>query len=127
MSTTSPFCLSVRQPWAWAVLAGYKRIEYRTRSTHYRGLLVIHASAGPLDPDGLSRHRYSLPDDLPRGAFVGTVRLRDCRPAEGGGFEWVLDRPQPFAAPVPGKGRLGLFRLPSGVILPVPGLAPSPA
>lgn len=36
--------LSLRQPWAWLVAAGYKTIETRTWGTKYRGLLLIHAS-----------------------------------------------------------------------------------
>ena len=37
--------LSVRQPWAWLIVAGYKDIENRTWSTPYRGELAIHASS----------------------------------------------------------------------------------
>ena len=37
--------LSIRQPWAWAILHAGKRIENRDwRSCHYRGPLLIHAS-----------------------------------------------------------------------------------
>lgn len=36
--------LSLRQPWAWLVAAGYKTIETRTWSSKYRGPLLIHAS-----------------------------------------------------------------------------------
>ena len=35
--------LSMRQPWAWLVAAGYKTIETRTWRTNYRGPLLIHA------------------------------------------------------------------------------------
>jgi hypothetical protein len=34
--------LSVRNPWAWAILAGLKRVENRSWPTNHRGLLVIH-------------------------------------------------------------------------------------
>lgn len=37
--------LTVRQPWAWAIAAGYKYIENRTWTTSYRGKLGIHAGA----------------------------------------------------------------------------------
>lgn len=36
--------LTLRQPWAWMVVAGIKTIETRTWRTNYRGLVVIHAS-----------------------------------------------------------------------------------
>lgn len=39
--------LSIRQPWAWAILHAGKRIENRDwRSCHYRGQLLIHAAKG---------------------------------------------------------------------------------
>jgi hypothetical protein len=36
--------LSVCQPWAWAIAAGFKVVENRTCSTPYRGPVAIHAS-----------------------------------------------------------------------------------
>lgn len=46
-------CLSVRQPWAWAILNAGKRIENRERKDgrmpamcRYRGPLLIHAAKG---------------------------------------------------------------------------------
>lgn len=38
--------LSILQPWASLVVMGHKQIETRSWSTTYRGLLLIHASAG---------------------------------------------------------------------------------
>ena len=35
--------LTVRQPWAHMIAHGGKSIENRSRQTHYRGLLAIHA------------------------------------------------------------------------------------
>jgi ASCH domain len=37
--------LSLRQPWAWLVVNGYKDIENRSWRTNHRGPLVIHASS----------------------------------------------------------------------------------
>lgn len=37
--------LTVRQPWCWAIAAGYKTIENRTWTTQHRGTLGIHAAA----------------------------------------------------------------------------------
>ncbi len=41
--------LSIRQPYAWAVVHGIKDIENRSWRTHYRGPLLIHASANRND------------------------------------------------------------------------------
>lgn len=36
--------ITIRQPYAWAVAAGHKRVENRTLFTSWRGLLLIHAA-----------------------------------------------------------------------------------
>lgn len=38
--------LTVRQPWAWAIIHGGKDVENRTTLWKYRGPLAIHAAAG---------------------------------------------------------------------------------
>lgn len=37
--------LTIRQPWAWAIAAGFKHVENRSRNIagDYRGLVAIHA------------------------------------------------------------------------------------
>jgi len=81
--------LSVRQPWAWAILYAGKRIENRTWSTNYRGPLLIHAARGMtsrelveamnfmnkrnLHPDSM-RHALQL-YNLQRGGIVGKCEL----------------------------------------------------
>jgi ASCH domain len=35
--------LSVRQPWAWLIVQGFKGIENRTWQTSFRGTVLIHA------------------------------------------------------------------------------------
>ena len=42
--------LSIRQPWAWLVVHGYKDVENRSWSTGFRGRVLIHAG-GILDPE----------------------------------------------------------------------------
>lgn len=44
--------LSIRQPWAWLITQGYKKIENRTWDTKKRGRFLIHASSKrPSDSD----------------------------------------------------------------------------
>lgn len=38
--------LTVKQPWAWAIIHGGKDVENRSRKTNYRGKLCIHAGLG---------------------------------------------------------------------------------
>ena len=35
--------LSIKQPWAWAIIHAGKNVENRTWATSYRGPLLIHA------------------------------------------------------------------------------------
>ncbi len=91
--------LSIRQPWAWAILNAGKRIENRSRKDgripdvcRHRGPLLVHASkgctdgdwyeaatwmrAGPLPPSGnFARSAVTIPllRDLPRGGIIGQV------------------------------------------------------
>jgi hypothetical protein len=112
-----PVALSVRRPWAWAIVSGYKDVENRSWPTDYRGTLLIHAGQR-VDRAGLDRldllgHAY--PEDLTVGALVGTVEVVDCIPdsdsewAEPGAWHWVLSRPTEFKTPIACLGRLKLF------------------
>jgi ASCH domain-containing protein len=110
--------LSVRQPWAWAIIAGGKDVENRSWNSRYRGPLLIHA-ARTLDPDGiadLQARGLEPPAELVRGAIIGQVRLVDVVRdhssswAEAGAFHFVLADPVAFAQPRPWRGMPGLFR-----------------
>lgn len=39
-------CLSIRQPWAYWIVNGFKDVENRTWDTKHRGLFLIHAAKG---------------------------------------------------------------------------------
>ena len=49
--------LSVRQPWAWLIVNGYKDIENRNWYTVIRGPVLIHASS-TVDMHALNYFRY---------------------------------------------------------------------
>ena len=49
-------CLSVRQPWAWAICSGEKTIENRSWATDYRGTIAVHASASQQDVNWVIRN-----------------------------------------------------------------------
>lgn len=91
--------LTVRQPWATALVSGWKTIETRSWRTKYRGRLAIHAGARcASDQTGtyprdltVSRDRAGLllrspglswPHRLPLGAIIGTVDIVDCVPVQ---------------------------------------------
>lgn len=63
--------LSIKQPWASLVAAGYKTVECRTWRTKYRGPLLICSNKGDAEiNDGLI---------APGGMALGVVELVDIR------------------------------------------------
>lgn len=46
VKTVTLRALTIRQPWAWAIIHGGKDIENRSWNTKHRGPLVIHAGMG---------------------------------------------------------------------------------
>jgi ASCH domain len=130
-------CLSVRQPWAWAIIHGPKRVENRTWPTNHRGRLWIHAGSSRrsfADAEPATwPERYGItcpdPDSLAFGAVIGSVEVVDCVPSvnmEGdpwaiGPWCWVLANPAPLATPAAIAGRLMLFEVPDSVIDVVDG------
>lgn len=130
--------LSVRQPWAWAIVAGHKVIENRSlgaiRSGNMTtGSICIHAATG-LKRDEfhwghwrLDRHGVACPrpETLPRGAIIGTVEVVDIvdtsdSPWFGGPMGLVLENPQPLD-PIPCPGALGYFHWRAGgQLAPIP-------
>lgn len=75
-------CLSVRQPFAWAILKGKKRVENRSRLTKHRGPVLLHAGKIPPKLEGELPDGTPVPRavDLPLGAIVGAVVIVDCLP-----------------------------------------------
>lgn len=100
--------LTIRQPWASEVIAGTKDIEYRSRRTHYRGPILIHAA------------KVRCPDapELPLGVILGRAELVDCVGSEGE-WEWLLRNVHRFSTPIPCAGQLGLWRVPADVLAKV--------
>ena len=76
--------ISLRQPWAWLVLQGFKDIENRGRVSHFRGELFIHASSSRqyLEEDVEAvREEYGIEvpaSELQFGCLIGSVIMVDC-------------------------------------------------
>ncbi len=114
--------LSIRQPWAHAILHLGKDVENRTWPPNWAGLVLVHASK-TVDVDAvryLTGHGHDLPD-LVTGALVGTVRVTGCGPspsewAQASQWHWWLEDPRPFLTPIPWRGALRLFDVPDDVV-----------
>lgn len=126
--------LSIRQPWAWLIVNGYKTVENRSRSLgHPFGDILIHASKAMSSDDYIACEIFlrsapefkpaldALPpaDQLVRGGIVGQARIESkisnmpldlFKPGTWytGEIGYVLSNAKrlPFK---PCKGRLGFF------------------
>lgn len=130
--------LSLTQPWAHLVAIGAKRLETRSWSTRYRGLVAIHAASGfPRECQALCRrppfsHYIADVGSLARGAIVGIGYLaavyesevaRGCISEDelafgdfsDGRYAWKLTSVQWCRTPVACKGALGLWRVPAHI------------
>lgn len=106
--------LTIRQPWADAIVHQTKRVENRTWKTNYRGLVLIHAGAAH-DPQAAI---YGPRPDV-RSAVLAIAEIDDCHYSEDGQccgpwgeenvYHWHLCEVRPLPKPVCCKGRLGLW------------------
>lgn len=125
------FALSVRQPWAWAIVHAGKRLENRgpmaVRHMKARAKppvdLCIHAAKGMTRDEyesarahmtGMMGIEIPLPFELIRGCIIGTARWVDVIGASSspwfvGPKALVLEDMAPIAEPIPCRGALGLF------------------
>ena len=98
--------LAVKQPWAFLIVNGYKPVENRSRRTHMRGRIAIHASQS-FDQEGYDFVRENFPEiEMPEkdgfdfGGIVGGVDLVDSvtnhdSPFYFGPHGWVVENPKP--------------------------------
>lgn len=111
--------LTVRPPWAQAIMLLGKDVENRKWLTNYRGRLYIHAGLKTdksVPPELCHEHALWKPHSLwdVAGAVIGYVELVDCITdsdsewAEAGLYHWVLRDPQRFK-PRPMRGALGIW------------------
>ncbi|SDC45421.1 hypothetical protein [Nocardioides lianchengensis] len=125
--------ISIRQPWAWAILAGGKDVENRSRNVvgAHRGWTLVHAglqldAAGLRAAEDLANMRMpqlggpGSPPEVQLGGVVGVMnvvgahRAYDCggqcsRWAEPTGWHIEIRDRRPLRRMVPCPGRLGLF------------------
>lgn len=99
--------MSMHYPYAWAIVNGEKKEEYRTRLTHYRGIVLIHAS-GSKDSD-FELYEYGIdPETAPRKVILGAVELIDCQD-RGDHFAYILQSPKALEIPINAAGQQSIF------------------
>jgi len=133
--------LTIKQPWAWAIAAGHKRIENRSWPTSFRGHLAIHTGKCPTQKY-LRESRAIIrglgvepPVAEPARMFshiVAVARIADCvrladlpgelvgDPWAFGEWCWLLADVVPLPEPIPCGGGLGLWNLPADIASRLP-------
>lgn len=132
-----PQDLSVRQPWAWAIVAGHKPVENRDWSRGYPGLFFrgpvsIHAAKG-MTRDEYDEAAFFMatlgilcprPDTLARGAIIGAVTVEDVVKRHSSpwffGPRGLILADARQVDPLPAAGSLGFFTWRAGGAMEAP-------
>lgn len=91
MNDLPPLAISIRQPWAWAVVKGFKTIENRhAQAVRYlrpfTGPRAVHAAKGMLKLEYETAAKFMAergvicpaPHELLRGGIIGSVEITAC-------------------------------------------------
>jgi hypothetical protein len=114
-------CISIRQPWASAIVILGKDVENRSWPTRFRGRILVQASR-KIDLKACEELGID-PASLVTGAIVGSVEISGCQRnfpskwADPGSWHWTLQSPEAFRNPIPQLGRLGFFEVPEALLL----------
>lgn len=119
--------ISIKQPWASLIVEGYKKFEFRTWKTSYRGEILIHASK-TVEKDKLKRFA-DLNLSYPTGQIIGKAYLSNClvmtkeledklisenelvygATSGRSGYAFKMDKAEKLSNPITINGNLGLW------------------
>ena len=121
--------LTIREPWVSLIINGYKKYEFRSWKTNYRGKILIHTSQ-KIEKEMLSRFKdYKL--NCVSGSIIGEAELTDCilvdeefnqnlrkidnvvygKSNHVEKYAWKLENIKKYDKPIPMKGKLGLWNI----------------
>ncbi len=124
--------LTIKEPWASLIINGYKKYEFRSWKTKYRGKILIHAGMS-LEKDAAKRFsEYNL--EYYKGAIIGEATITDCilvdtkfneelrkinplvyaRSNHVETYAWKLENIKKYDKPIYIKGKLGLWNYEEG-------------
>ena len=119
--------LTIKQPWASLIVNGYKKYEFRSWKTNYRGKILIHAGMSIENDMALKVKKYNL--EYVKGAIIGEAEIVDCilvdeqfnnqliqidKVVYGKNnhittYAWKLENIKKYDNPIYIKGKLGLW------------------
>ena len=95
--------LTIREPWASLIINGYKKYEFRSWKTNYRGVVLIHAGKG-IDRDMLyiaDKYKFNL-----------VLKKNNSLVYHGNycdNYAWKIENVKKYDKTIPVKGKLGLW------------------
>lgn len=119
--------LTIKEPWATLIIEGYKKYEFRSWKTNYRGKILIHAGKS-IDKEGKSKFKdYNL--DYSCGEIIGEAYITDCIKVDEEftnnlrkidsvvygksifeeNYAWKLENIKKYRKSIKIKGKLGLW------------------
>ena len=120
--------LSIKQPWAWLICAGYKDVENRTFDAPRCGRIYVHAgkkvdnegaiwlweNKEQLGIQGCIKEWVDICNTWKQSAIIGEVEisfvtLQHKSPWFTGPLGYILANPTLYNKPIPCKGKLGFF------------------
>ena len=118
--------ITLKEPWASLVVQGFKKYEFRTWKTNYRGKILIHAGKG--QEDILKYKDYNL--DISKGQIIGEAHITDCILVDEkmdedlrkiddkvygnnhvGLYAFKLEKIKKYKKKIPCRGQLGIWNL----------------
>lgn len=121
--------ITLKQPWATLIVAGYKKYEFRSWKINYRGKILIHAGKS-FDKEDMDRVKH-LNLEYPTSMILGEVEITDClelnkdinkkiikenptlygHKEERTGYAWVLKNNKRIIDNRVIKGKLGIWNI----------------
>lgn len=119
--------LTIKEPWASLIIEEYKKYEFRSWKTKYRGKILIHVGCS-VEKDMMEKFKnYNI--DIKPGYIIGEATLTDCilvdeefnkelrnidpivygRSNHAETYAWKLENIVKYEEPIPCKGKLGLW------------------
>ena len=119
--------LTIKEPWASLIIIGYKKYEFRSWKTNYRGKILIHAGM-TLEKEELKKFKeYNI--ECSKGAIIGEAEITDCILVDKkfndklseidylvykkdkyiSKYAWKLENIKKYDTPIYIKGKLGLW------------------
>jgi len=68
--------ITIKEPFASLIIDGYKKYEFRTWKTNYRGKILIHAGKGKDSKNTKRFESYKL--NYIYGTIIGEAEITDC-------------------------------------------------